>query len=115
MNTHARRNAPYPQQRAWIAFDEIRAISNQNALAICRRLFPGGKVFGTEYVVRNPKRNDHGPGSFKINLRSGRWADFATHDRGGDMIALVAWRYDVSQLEAARRLTLLLAGPGVRR
>jgi hypothetical protein len=66
-------------------------------------------VRGREYVVRNPKRADTRPGSFKVNLRTGQWADFATGDKGGDLIALVAWRFDVPQLEAARRLASLLS------
>jgi hypothetical protein len=41
-------------------------------------------------------------------LRSGRWSDFATGERGGDLIALVAWRYDVSQWKAAQSLATLL-------
>jgi hypothetical protein len=65
---------------------------------------PGGKVIGAEYVVRNPKRDDRRPGSFRINLRTGRWADFATDDRGGDLISLVAWRLDLTQANAARWL-----------
>ena len=65
---------------------------------------PGGRVAGHEYVVRNPNRGDQHPGSFKINLRTGRWADFATGETGGDLIALVAWRYGVRQIEAAEHL-----------
>ena len=92
-----------------IDFDEVRIASQRNALAICHRVHPGGHVVGGEYEVRNPKRPDRSLGSFRVNLRTGRWADFATGDRGGDLIALVAWRFDVSQLEAARRLTALLS------
>ncbi len=44
--------------------------------AILARLLPG-KVIAGEYVALNPTRADRRPGSFKINLRSGRWADFA--------------------------------------
>jgi hypothetical protein len=44
----------------------------------------------------------------KINLRTGRWADFATDDRGGDPVSLVAFLEDVSQPEAARRLARML-------
>jgi hypothetical protein len=95
--------------RARIDFDVVRVAAQQNALAICHRVIPGGRVVVGEYVVRNPKRADRTPGSFKVNLRSGRWADFATGDQGGDLIALVAWRFDVTQLEAARRLSSLLS------
>ena len=92
-----------------IDFDEVRALAQRNALAICNRVLPGGRVVGGEYEVRNPKRPDRTPGSFRINLRTGRWADFATGDRGGDLISLVAWRFDVTQLEAARCLSDLLS------
>ncbi len=92
-----------------IDFDQVRAAAQSSALAICHRVLPGGHVAVGEYVVRNPKRADRTPGSFKVNLRTGRWADFATGDKGGDLISLVAWRFDVTQLEAARRLSSLLS------
>ena len=62
----------------------------------------------SEAVVRNPTRNDRGPGSFKINLRSGKWADFATPDKGGDVISLAAYLSGLRQTEAARRLADML-------
>ncbi len=92
-----------------VDFDLVRQVSGRSVLAICNRIIPGGKVLAGEYTVRNPKRLDRNPGSFRVNLRTGRWADFATGDRGGDMISLVAWRFDISQLEAARRLADLLS------
>ncbi len=92
-----------------IDFDQVRIATQRHALAICQRVLPGGRVVGGEYEVRNPKRPDRTPGSFRVNLRTGRWADFATGDRGGDLISLVAWRFDVTQLEAARRLSDLLS------
>jgi hypothetical protein len=76
--------------------------------AILARLLPGGTISGGEYVVRNPTRADHRPGSFKINLRSGRWSDFATGDRGGDPISLVAYAEGMSQGEAARTLAQMI-------
>lgn len=72
------------------------------------RWLPGGRIEGREYVVRNPKRHDHRPGSFKINIDNGRWADFATGDRGGDPISLAAYLADCSQVEAARQLAAML-------
>ena len=76
--------------------------------AILARLLPGGKITGGEYVVRNPTRADHRPGSFKINVRTGHWADFATGDRGGDLISLVAYLENCPHVEAARRLARML-------
>jgi hypothetical protein len=92
-----------------IDFDRIATAARSNALAVCHRVLPGGRVASGEYVVRNPKRADRTAGSFSVNLRTGRWADFATGDKGGDLIALVAWRFDINQAEAARRLASLLS------
>ena len=92
-----------------IDFGAIRSVAQRNAHAICNRIIPGGRIVAGEYVVRNPKRADRRQGSFKINLQTGRWADFATGDRGGDLISLVAWLFDLTQAEAARRLASLLS------
>jgi hypothetical protein len=75
---------------------------------ILSRWLPGGRIEGCEYVVRNPRRRDHRPGSFKINLATGRWADFATGDKGGDPVSLAAYLAGSSQVEAARRLAAML-------
>lgn len=72
------------------------------------RWLPGGRIEGREYVARNPKRRDQRPGSFKINLDTGRWADFATGDRGGDPISLAAYLAGCNQIEAARQLAVML-------
>ena len=95
--------------KRWIDFALVRSAAQSRALAICQRVLPGGRVQGREYVVRNPKRADTRPGSFKVNLRTGRWADFATGEKGGDLISLVAWLFNITQLEAARRLASLLS------
>jgi hypothetical protein len=41
-------------------------------------------------------------------LRTGHWADFATGDKGGDPVSLVAYLEGVSQGEAARMLGRML-------
>lgn len=46
--------------------------------------------------------------SCRVNLRTGRWADFAGTERGGDLIALAAAVWHVRQFEAARRLARML-------
>jgi hypothetical protein len=68
------------------------------------RWLPHGRRVGNEWVARNPTRVDRRPGSFKVNLRSGRWADFATGDAGGDLISLRAYLDGIRQGEAARRI-----------
>ena len=76
--------------------------------AILRRILPGGKIIAGEYIARNPTRQDRWAGSFKINLRNGRWSDFATGDVGGDVVSLVAYLENRSQGEAARLLVGML-------
>ena len=88
------------------------ATINSAALAVLpsllQRWLPEGRASGGEYSARNPRRADRNPGSFKINLHTGRWADFATGDSGGDVISLAAYLADISQGEAARRLAEML-------
>jgi hypothetical protein len=76
-----------PPKYARIDFPPIRSVALRNAIAICNRILPGGRVVGNEYIVRNPKREDRKVGSFKVNLRSGRWSDFATGERGARRIS----------------------------
>lgn len=78
---------------------------------IVPKLLPGGHRNGHEYVVRNPTRNDSKPGSFKVNLQTGVWSDFATKDKGGDAIDLLAYVEGKTKLEAARTLGEMLNVP----
>ena len=72
--------------------------------AILDRWLPDDQRCGPDYVACNPRCDDRRPGSFKVNLRTGRWADFATGDRGGDPVSLAAYLFRLNQAEAARRL-----------
>jgi len=85
-------------------FTRINAAALPALPALCARWLPGGKRIGREYVALNPTRGDRRPGSFKVNLATGRWADFATGDRGGDAVSLAAYLFGLRQSEAARRL-----------
>ena len=87
-------------------FDEINSAAKPALLAILRRMLPDGKIVGREYIARNPTRSDKHPGSFKINLRTGRWSDFATGDSGGDIISLISYLQGCKQGQAL----LLVAG-----
>jgi hypothetical protein len=85
--------------------------------AVLARVLPNRKRVGAEILALNPRRADRRLGSFKVNRFNGRWADFATGDKGGDPISLVAYLADVSQGEAARLLARMLgieAGVGRR-
>ncbi|HXP74283.1 MAG TPA: hypothetical protein VN823_09065 [Stellaceae bacterium] len=88
---------------------------NRAALArlpeLVARWLPDGRRRGAEWVARNPRRADRQPGSFKINLTSGRWSDFAIGVAGGDPVSLAAYLADIGQAEAARHLAGMLGMP----
>jgi hypothetical protein len=107
-DAYQRRPRPHVRQPAVkVDFETINRVALTQALNICRWLLPGGRVEGREYVALNPNRTDGSLGSFKINLTTGRWCDFATgEDRGGDLISLTAWVFGLSQSEAALQLAL---------
>ena len=69
-----------------------------------QKILPNGKRKSNEWVALNPKRNDKNIGSFKIILKTGFWADFATGDKGGDLISLYAYVFNCSQGEALKRI-----------
>ena len=87
-----------------IDFRGINAAALRNGREFVQGLLPGGKFSGNEYVVKNPRRDDRAPGSFKINIRTGVWKDFASGEGGADLISLVAYNDNIGQGEAARKL-----------
>ena len=73
--------------------------------SLCARWLPGGRLQSREWVARNPSRNDRRPGSFRINVDTGMWADFAVPGvQGGDPISLRAYLDGLTQIKAARLL-----------
>ena len=97
-----------PRMSRSIDFAKINRAALAAFPAVLARILPGGKRVGKEVVALNPRRPDRNIGSFKINRYNSRWADFATGDKGGDPISLVAYLADVSQSEAARLLARML-------
>ena len=95
-------------------FAAISRAAQPVLLALLARWLPGGRREGREYVALNPRRADRRLGSFKVNLATGRWADFATGDKGGDPVSLLAFLETCSQTEAARRLGRTLGLEGGR-
>ncbi|MGY9049727.1 hypothetical protein P775_14195 [Puniceibacterium antarcticum] len=87
-----------------IQFVAVNAACLSSFSALLASWLPDGHRWGQEWVARNPTRADRHPGSFKINMKTGYWADFATSDRGGDPVSLYAYLNGVSQVQAARDL-----------
>lgn len=87
-----------------IDFGRVNGAALARSVAVVRGLLPEGRMEGHEYVARNPLRPDRRLGSFKVNISTGRWADFATGDGGGDLVSLAAFVSGLPQREAAIRL-----------
>jgi hypothetical protein len=89
------------------------AVISRTAMAVLpsllSRWLPGGRIKGNEYIALNPRRADRNLGSFKVNIRTGKWADFACDNAAGsDPISLAAYLFGLSQVEAAERLAAML-------
>lgn len=85
-------------------FDEVNSSALIGLTSLLSRWLPDGKLTGYEYVARNPMRADQKMGSFKINVVTGRWCDFATGDKGGDPVSLYAYLNSCNQITALRQL-----------
>jgi len=85
-------------------FKQVAAAALGSVDLVLAQWLPDGKRQGSEYLAKNPRRADNHPGSFSVNLKTGAWADFATDDKGGDFVALVAYLDGCSQGKAAKQL-----------
>ncbi|KQT37696.1 VapE domain-containing protein [Methylophilus sp. Leaf414] len=85
-----------------IPFSEIASAALNSIDTLLNHWLPGGKEQSGEYKVTNPLRADNKVGSFSINMRTGKWGDFATTDgAGNDLISLYAYLNGLDQHEAA--------------
>ena len=92
------------KRRPFVDFGAINRAALPYLPDLCARWLPEGRRRGHEYVACNPRRADNRPGSFSINLNTGRWADFAVGARGGDAVSLAAYVSGLDQVDAAIRL-----------
>lgn len=85
-----------------IDFPRVAAHLLARAEILVPSWLPCGKRRGSEWVCGDL----HGePGdSCSVNLLSGKWSDFATGDKGGDLVSLYAAIHSLSQAEAAAEL-----------
>lgn len=96
------------KQFVLINYKAIKEQARINSHSLLKLWLPNGVIKAHEYIALNPTRHDQHLGSFRINMRSGQWADFATSDRGGDLIALLAYLDHSTQSQAARKISSLL-------
>lgn len=91
-----------------IAFRRIAEASLAAAGELVSRWLPDGRREGAEWCATNPTRADNRRGSFKVNLKTGRWSDFAVDASGGDLISLAAYVFHLNQGEAAIKIAAAL-------
>src|SRR5688500_12198834 len=84
-----------------IPFDRI----NETALAAYPSLlsewFSAGRVYGHEFKIGDLQGN--AGDSLSINIRSGKWSDFAIGQKGGDPISLYAAAFCAGDRVAAAK------------
>ena len=88
MPTYDLSRRPAASRAKDFTLDEVKAMLLSRAEAVCKDLFPMGRVRGREFVIGGL---DGGKGqSMSINLKSGVWKDFAKGDAGSNLLEL--WR-----------------------
>ena len=92
---------------AMVNFEELKQQYKQYPIETLKKLVGNGKIEGGDYVALNPRRSDKKSGSFRIDIASGKFHDFATGDSGSSIIDLTAFVYDCDLLTAAQKLQQL--------
>ena len=84
---------------------QVAAAAQNMADTLVPEWLRDGKRESHEWVALNPTRHDGKAGSFKVNLVTGAWSDFACGDSGGDLVSLYRYLFGFqSQVEAAKAL-----------
>lgn len=92
-------------------FEEVNAAAQGRIEFLARDWVTKARMSGDNLLGLNPTRPDKNVGSFCINVRTGVWADFATGDKGGDIISYYAYINGLSQIDAAKELADRLGVP----
>ena len=101
-----------PERCRRVDFDRINRTALASAESVVRALVGGEcRRDGIELTCRNPLRPDKRLGSFRVNLSTGKWGDFAAGAAGGDLVSLAAYLSGMPQREAAIRLAQALGVP----
>lgn len=89
-------------------FKKINSLALAQAENVVSHYAPNGKLVNREWVAVNPNRNDSSAGSFSVNVDTGVWCDFATDDKGGDLVSYVAYVQRLTQGDAYKALAHFL-------
>jgi len=102
---------PKNEKARFPTFAEVKRAAHQAIDRVLAHWLPGGKrVDGNkEYTAPNPTRADKHAGSLKVNIEKATWCDFATGDKGGDLIDLVQYLDGGTHIEACNKLADFLS------
>lgn len=87
-----------------IDFARIARVALDASERLLARWLPDGKRVNGEWQAKNPTRDDRHAGSFSVSITKGAWSDFATGDKGGDLISLYAYLHSLSMVDAAKEV-----------
>lgn len=83
-------------------FHGLNSFLIPRATTILSSWLPGGKITGNEFKCGDISGS---PGdSFSVNLTTGKWADFATGEKGGDLISLYGAQRNLDPGDAYKAL-----------
>lgn len=89
--------------RLQVDFKQINNNLRPFYASILAEICPGGKLIGKEYTAGDIYG---GPGqSFRFNIETGMWADFAKNEKGSDIISLFAKTKGINNAEAVGALS----------
>lgn len=89
-----------PDQQDYAGLSQLLSSNIKETLS---QWLPGGSIQGNEYICGSVAG---GSGkSCRINLKTGMWADFATGEKGGDLISLYAAIKNIKQTESYSELS----------
>ncbi len=86
------------------SFSDVARKARHHAAWLVAAWLPRGKRQGQYWLACNPKRADKRMGSFRVNLQTGQWGDFAIGLTGGDLISLKAYLLGIGQHQACTLL-----------
>lgn len=84
-----------------INFAGLADAALDNAESLLASWLPQGHRDGHEWKSVNPTRSDRSEGSFSVSITKGRWGDFATDDKGKDLVSLCAYLFHNNDQVAA--------------
>ena len=76
------------EKKSMVNFKDIKHEYKKHPMAVLQQLVGQGRIEGGDYVALNPRRKDVKLGSFRVDISTGRFHDFAIGDRGGSVLDL---------------------------